>query len=212
MNESQKDPVRGDRPWLPWLEAAAAGSLLGLLSLAGDSAPGPLRAFANAGCPWLVLAFLVGARMRTRGSGTAAGALVLVIAVLTYYGVRRTAVHGFPDLVRWPVPSWCFVAGLGGAALGAAGAAWRRGLAPIGGVATLVGCLAAEVSFLATHSKIEDAQALVVVEAAAALSLPWVLLPLRRSSVLAAALGLALGAVGWAGIVGLIAAIGRVYA
>jgi hypothetical protein len=126
-----------------WLALLGIG--LGTFSVVGDTVPF-LAAPANAVGPWIVVAFAAGVVARRPRPGAVAGAIVLVLAVVTYYvGARIVWGDAFADPLR-ATAVWGVVAVLVGAPLGLAGGAWAGGEARwrVPSVALLSGLLLAE--------------------------------------------------------------------
>jgi hypothetical protein len=138
----------------PFGIAVGLGVVLGLFSLAGDQIPGAgpsgvLNALANAFGPWALVAFVCGALQRRWREGAVAGAAGLIVAIVAYY-VGNVIVWGdrFAGVGSTAVV-WLAAASVGGAVLGAAGAAWRTGdgRARVVAVALLCGALLAEAAY-----------------------------------------------------------------
>jgi hypothetical protein len=100
------------------------GVLLGLFSARGDGVQVMVvNGLANAASPWIVVAFAAGTLQRSARLGAAAGALALLVAVLTYY--IGFLVGGATFLLPF-VAVWAVAAALAGGLCGLAGGAWRH--------------------------------------------------------------------------------------
>lgn len=133
------------------LLAQAAG--IGLVLGVGDLLlihllPYPLADLANSSAMWALAAFVLGRVLRvTPAVSAAAGAVLLVVAVESYYVAAAVVdLASLGSLVTSTTIAWCVMAVLAGAAFGAAGAwsreegAWRSA----GAVALVAGVLLAE--------------------------------------------------------------------
>jgi hypothetical protein len=111
------------------LAAVVVGVLFGVVDLIGQlELPAPWFEIANSMAVWAVAAFLFGRAVRT-GIGTAAvsGALMLTVAVETYYLAAALALDDSIDnLTSRSTVIWMVLGVLAGAAFGAAGAVTRR--------------------------------------------------------------------------------------
>jgi len=146
-----KSPApRARSAWPSWGQFAAAvgfGLLLGTVARLGDQTGKDLAWVFNLGGPWFIIAFIYGARVRRVLAGAIGAALLMAVAVATYYllapsfDVPREAAAAVPLTVIWT-----FVGGVGGAAMGAGGALWQAatGARRAVGVALLAGVLAGE--------------------------------------------------------------------
>ncbi len=137
------------------LVAAAAGAAWGIFCWWGDSVVAiPVAIVANLGGAWILLAALIGAWSGRPGPAAVAGAVALVVGVLTYYGSYEFAYALDPQRdPRYFVPgglAWLLVSLVAGAAAGAAGSVARsgRGHAAVVAGALLGAALIAEGLFL----------------------------------------------------------------
>jgi hypothetical protein len=107
--------------------------------------PGQWSTLANSGAVWLVFAFAVGSCMRSEVAAAAAGAGVLVCAVIGYYVAVPVVVEGAAANLH-SVAIWTGTALVGGPVFGVAGRWWRGRSAPRAGIALglLGGVLVAE--------------------------------------------------------------------
>ncbi len=108
--------------------AAAIGLVLGV----GDLLlihllPYPLADLANSSAMWALAAFVLGRVLRTTPElAAAAGAVLLVVAVESYYlAAALVDLASLGSLVSATTVAWCVMAVLAGGAFGAAGA-WSR--------------------------------------------------------------------------------------
>ncbi|WP_148614296.1 DUF6518 family protein [Nocardioides rubriscoriae] len=134
--------------------AAALGVALGVADLVLIRLlPYPLADLANSSAVWALAAFVLGRSLRVPpGLAAAAGAVLLVVGVASYY--LAAAVVDLASLASFVTPttlSWYAMAVVAGAGFGAAGAvstgpvsAGPAGWAPSGAVALVVGVLLAE--------------------------------------------------------------------
>jgi hypothetical protein len=146
-------PVAGR--WRRLSVAVALGTLLGILSLVGDSVSdeGPtiiVNGLANATSPWVLVAFAAGVVQRRPGVGAIGGALALVIAVVAYYVAFRFVWGDRLADVRITAVVWLAAAALAGSVMGAAGGALSRPDPRLRAVALAVMCgaLLAESAYL----------------------------------------------------------------
>jgi hypothetical protein len=188
----------------PLLLALAAALMLGL---AGRVALGALRAAPDVphsgaltavgaavvalGAPWLAAAWVVGALAGSRRAAPLAGAAALGLGTGAWYALT-VAAHG-PAAVPYALPvglAWAAVAVAAGALFAAAGAAWRHGgpVARAAGAAALAGALAGEAVALAGHWAGRAADAVLMLELAAAGAL--LLLAARHRAAFPLAVGL----------------------
>lgn len=129
--------------------AAAAGIALGVLDLVLiQLLPYPLADLANSSAMWALAAFVAGRVLRAGpGVGAAAGVVLLLVAVETYYVAAVVVDLASPaTLVSATAIAWCVMSVVAGAVFGAAGAvstdddAWRSAAA----VALVAGVVLAE--------------------------------------------------------------------
>ena len=155
--------------------AVPAGLLLGLVTQGVNHVHPALRWVGGLGVPWLLVAFCVGALARRRRAGAVGGAVALVVATLTWYGLYAAATgRGVAPIVV----VWAAFAVLCGGVFGIAGAHWRAGHAAP--VALLAGAFAGEALVLATEWPRHVAGTVLLAELAVAAVLPFVLTrPLR---------------------------------
>lgn len=126
--------------------AVLLGVLLGLFSAGGDGVHVMvINGLANAASPWIVVAFAAGVIQASTRWGAAAGALALLVAVLTYYlgFLAGGATFLLPFLAVWAI-----AAVLAGGLFGLTGGAWRTDRARWGAaaVALVSGLLLAEAA------------------------------------------------------------------
>ena len=201
------------------LVAAVVGVAIGVFSILADGIlPGRLfTLLGNIAAPWGLAAFVVGFRATSPRLGALAGALALVVGVVTYYGgsaVRSSSV-GQLNVV------WTVVALVAGPVIGACAAAisTRRDHPPLVAVAIPGAMFVAEGLFLLYDRKVwrtnfgAEPYRLIDVAVAAALIvggfvLAWVFGKERRPPALLGVAGLgALGAFGFALLERIIATI-----
>ncbi|MDO9458363.1 DUF6518 family protein, partial [Nocardioides sp.] len=129
-------------------QAAGTGLALGVADLLLiHLLPYPLADLANSSAMWALAAFVLGRVQRAGPAlGAAAGAVLLVVGVESYYLAAAVVDLASPvSLVSTTTVAWCVMAVLAGAAFGAAGSwsldpdAWRAAAA----VALLAGVLLA---------------------------------------------------------------------
>src|SRR4051812_13625419 len=182
----------------PALLALAAALLLGLAGrvalVALPQAHGPSAvgaAIVALGAPWLAAAWVVGALSGSRRAAPLAGAAALGLGTGAWDALTLAAhgpaagPHALPG-----GPAGAAGAGAAGAPFGAAGAAWRHGgpVARAAGAAALAGALAGEAVALAGHWAGRAADAVLMLELAAAGAL--LLLAARHRAALPLAVGL----------------------
>jgi hypothetical protein len=134
------------KPWKVVLLIAGAGLAVGVLTVYGQGwLPGQWSTLANSGAVWLVFAFAAGSCMRSDITAAAAGAGVLVCAVIGYYVAVPIVVDGAAANPH-SVVIWTCVAVVGGPVFGVAGRWWRAGRPPRPaiGLGLLGGVLVAE--------------------------------------------------------------------
>lgn len=177
--------------------AVAVGALWGAACWWGDgSSLTFVRLLANTAGPWLLIAFVAGARSRAVVPGAVLGALALLVAILAYYlaleflDTEQAADRISLDAGR----SWAVAALPVGALFGLCGAAWRAGFALPLAIGILGGALFGEGLALLSDGVEVDLDYLVVpvAEIAAAFSLPTLLIERRQAVwtiVVVAALG-----------------------
>jgi hypothetical protein len=102
------------------------GLATGALTQVGQSVlPDGWSQLANAITPWLVIAFLVGARMPDRSWAAGAGAATLILALVGYYAMtelRYGIGGGTSSLIFWGLGAI-----VGGPVFGLAGRTWLTG-------------------------------------------------------------------------------------
>ena len=136
-------------PWFTAVGLAAVGGLvLGLATLPLQGVLSRWGDLANSGAVWSVGAFVAGMLLRgdTRRSAVA-GAVVLVGAVLGYYGGARLLLPGPPTLgVPVATVAWAVVGCVAGPVFGVAGSWWRdeRPIRRVASPAILGGAFIAE--------------------------------------------------------------------
>jgi hypothetical protein len=184
------------------------GVLWGIVCWWGDDVRWPMIGMlANAGGPWLLLAFLIGTLTGAPVRGPVCGALALGAAVLTYYAAYDIArIYDPAADPRYFIPggaAWLAVAVPAGAAFGAAGAVWRAGPRRLRAAALVLlsGALLSEALLalpdLLTYADLERGYWLgPASEALLALGLPAVLLPWRREALAGLTATLVVAAVG----------------
>ncbi|HEX6655746.1 MAG TPA: DUF6518 family protein [Candidatus Limnocylindria bacterium] len=109
------------------------GVALGLFSARGDGVQVMvINGLANAASPWIVAAFTAGALQGSIRLAAVAGALALLVAVITYYVgfLAGGATFLVPFLVVWAIAAL-----LAGGLFGLAGGAWRTDRARWGAAA-----------------------------------------------------------------------------
>jgi hypothetical protein len=123
-------PAGDRRPGRPVVNAVvvlASGFALGFLTLLGQKwLHGAWLAVVNSGAVWLLPAFVAGSFMRTDATAAAAGAGLLVAAVVGYYAPVPLVVEGAAANSH-SVAIWSATAVVGGPVYGLAGRWWRRG-------------------------------------------------------------------------------------
>ena len=123
------------KPWKVVLVLVGAGLAIGVLTVYGQGRlPGQWSTLANSGAVWLVFAFAAGSCMRSDGAAAAAGAGVLVCAVIGYYVAVPVVVEGAAANMH-SVAIWTGTALVGGPVFGVAGRWWRGRSAPRTGIA-----------------------------------------------------------------------------
>jgi Family of unknown function (DUF6518) len=123
------------KPWKVVLVIAGAGLAVGVLTVYGQGwLPGQLSTLTNSGAVWLVFAFAVGSCMRSDVAAAAAGAGVLVCAVIGYYVAVPIIVEGAAASLH-SVAIWTGTALVGGPVFGVAGRWWRARSTPRTGIA-----------------------------------------------------------------------------
>ena len=175
--------------------AIAVGAALGITSRVADSLAVPLQATAEAGGPWLVVAFAIGALASRLRDGAMLGATTLVCATATYYGyievVQNGAGRGSQVLIAL---LWTTIGIGAGALFGALGCVWRKPSVRVRvravAVGFLTGALVGEGVVLAAHTSQDGSAWLAasVAELGLGLAAPWLLL--RSKQLLATATGL----------------------
>jgi hypothetical protein len=154
-----------------------AGGLLGVVGRASDYMPEPLVLMFALGTPWLVVSFAAGWCAGDAKEGAAAGAAVLVVAVLTYYAVMLgLEARSGPRYAAAMGVLWGGFGALTGALFGAAGAALHRGGTGwrIASLSLLAGALVGEaLLYLLRGHEQGMGQALLAAELALGLLLPF---------------------------------------
>jgi hypothetical protein len=122
------------------------GALLGIFSARGDGVQiTVVNGLANAASPWILVAFAAGTLQTSLRLGAVAGALALLVAVLTYYVgfLFGGATFLLPFLALWAT-----AAVAGGGLFGFAGSAWRssRPRWAAAAIALVAGALLAEAA------------------------------------------------------------------
>jgi Family of unknown function (DUF6518) len=189
--------------------AVVVGVALGVFSILADGIiPGRLfTLLGNIAAPWGIAAFVVGYRARSIKQGALAGALALVVGVVTYYA--GTAIRDYAADTSTNV-IWTVVALVAGPVMGACGAAVsnRRERPPVLAVALPAAMLVAEGFFLLIDRKIWRSNlgaepyrlidlGVVLALVAGGLVLPWAFLrerPARASAYVLTVAGGAFGA------------------
>ncbi len=112
---------RSRRPVLTGVIVVASGLVLGFLTLLGQKwLHGAWLAAVNSGALWLLPAFVAGSFMRTDSTAAAAGAVLLIAAVVGYYAPVPLVVQGAAASSR-SVAIWIATALVGGPVYGLAG-------------------------------------------------------------------------------------------
>lgn len=194
------------------LLVAGAGIGLGLGSRSSDLLPRELGWVGNLGAVWLAVAFVVGSAMGSPKRAAIAGSATLTLAALVHYTSARLLRDGIAvDLLRFPVTQWIVIGTVTGAAFGALGSWWhverRRALA----VALLAAAFGAEALYLLVRGEPNAAVVAVPLEVLAALLLPLLLLRSSRERLRAAAWCALMTPAGAMVILGIVAAVRRVY-
>jgi hypothetical protein len=109
------------------LAAALLGIGTGAITLVGQKyLPGSWNALANSGAVWLIPAYFIAARARTRALGVAYCALALASCVFSYYAVEALVnAHSFPWANRY-LYVWLGCALVGGPVFGMGARLWRE--------------------------------------------------------------------------------------
>jgi hypothetical protein len=107
------------------------GAVLGVIVLALEHVPEPVRQLSALGGPWLVVAFVCGAVVHRKALAGPAGVVALAVATGAYYGGK--AIVGSP--INPPgadeTPGfWLVAAVIAGAVFGLAGAIWASRSGP----------------------------------------------------------------------------------
>lgn len=183
--------------WL--IIAALAGTASGLANGLLGELPAGLHRLANVGALWLVVAFLVGSRLRGLAA-LAAGGVAIAAALAGSYGWAQItdATFDVPH-VEDQQSIWILVAVLAGALFGLLGAIWRayHGIPRAIAVAVLAGTLSGESAFVLLDRGIGSASnlpgvALLAVLAIGGLLIPWLMIQRLKFQVIAAGIGIAL--------------------
>jgi hypothetical protein len=115
----------GGTPWL-WPLALFAGVTFGAASIYPYYfVPGPAHILGNSAAIWLLLAFAIGAVAGRPLRGAAAGTLLLVALVVTFFTIAHVLYSG--EHVARLTMFWLGMAIVGGPIFGLSGAAWRSG-------------------------------------------------------------------------------------
>lgn len=172
--------------------AIVVGVALGTASRVGDTLAAPVEAIANAGGPWLIAAFAIGAFASRVVDAAALGAATLSCATASYYGYIGVVLDdGAQEHLMSLALFWAVVAIGAGALFGTLGWAWRSASLRVRAAAVgfLTGALVGESVTLAARSAYGSWTWLAsAAELATGLAAPWVLL--RSKQLFAAATGL----------------------
>lgn len=183
--------------WL--IIAAAAGVASGFANGLIGELPAGLNRLSNVGALWLVVAFLVGSRLRGLAA-LGAGAVAIAAALVGSYGWSQIADATFQiPHVEDQQTLWMLIAVIAGALFGLLGAIWRayRGIPRAISVAVLAGTLSGESAFVLLDrglGSLTNLPGIVLLAALAigGLLIPWIMIQRLKFQVIAAGIGLAL--------------------
>ena len=204
-SETPETPTRANGRRV-YLLAVVVGVALGVFSILADGIiPGRLvTLLGNIAAPWAIAAFAVGYRATSVKQGALAGALALVVGIVTYYAGAAIRDYGTATNVVWTV-----VALVAGPILGACAAAisTHRDRPPVVAIALPSAMLVAEGFFLLVDRKIWRSDfgaetyrlidiGVILALVVGGLVLPWVFLKDRASRAMGYVLTVAGGAFG----------------